>query len=198
MTGINRVKTTFTGFPGGPGVATMYATDCTTFLTSLTALWTAVSGAMPTDVNIQIENTGDIIDETTGELIGAWTGPAQAMLSGLSGGTYAAPAGCCLDWITSTYADGRLVRGRTFVVPVESSSYQSDGSIGTVTLAALVAACAAFVTAEGAFFVVWHRPYAGRPAAPPKPARPAHLGSAPLVTSSRVPDRVAVLRSRRA
>lgn len=197
MTSLYRIRTALTGFAGGPGVSTMYFLDVETAVASIATFWEAISDAMPTVVTIQPPAAGDIIDDTTGTITGAWTSEGATPITGNGAGLYAAPSGCVVGWETATILDGRRVRGRTFVVPLTPAAYATDGSMNDTTLASFNAAGTSLIVDQAESFVVWHRPFAGRAATDDRPAKAAHAGGHALVTNCVTPDRVAVLRSRR-
>ncbi len=197
MTTIARIRTVLTGFPGGPGVATMYSINTATFPASLRAFWVACANAMAQGVQIQVEGSGDLIEDTTGVITGAWSGATPAVVGSPSAGAYSAPSGAVVDWLSPTILDGRRVRGRTFIVPLTNAAYQSDGSLAAGTVTGLKDAGDALVIAEAGGFCVWHRPRKARAANGTIPAVTARAGGHALVTTCRVPDLSAVLRSRR-
>lgn len=197
MASLRRVRVQLFGFKGGPGVSTFYFLDTDTALTSLHTLYEGMSSTFPVGVSVIIEPSGDIIESTTGVITGAWGGNPQALVVGTSAGPYAAPAGVLLGWETTTILDGRRLRGRTFIVPAANGIFGADGTINDATRTALASLAAQFSIEQNLSFVIWHRPFAGRPAVGTIPAKPAHLGGHGLVTSARVPDKVVVLRSRR-
>lgn len=203
MVQLNRVRTGFLGLKGLPGVCTMYFTDVTTVIASLQEFWGQLAGLFPAPMTIQIATIGDIIESTTGALVGQWNLPAVSAIPALGQTVYSAPSGAVVDWLTATILDGHRVRGRSFLVPLSTNEYDSQGTILNATVDGLGLRSAALVTAEANKFVVWHRPYPGRAALPPvgtkpgKPARPATLGGVAVITGSRVPDMAVVLRSRR-
>ena len=184
MTEIYRVRSVWSGFPGGPGVSTMYFLDVATAVASVHTFWNDIKGLLPSDVNIQVENAGDIIEDSTGALTGAWTADAVSGVGGTDSGTYTAPAGACINWNTETIGTHRRLRGRTFIVPLGGACYQTDGSIGGTSLTNLRENSAALVAAQSASFVVWHR-------------GTGTDGTNGLVTSASVHDMSAVLTSRR-
>lgn len=197
MASIQRLRVGWSGFPGGPGVSTFYFNSASAAQGSVQTMLVAVSGLIPLDVTMRQESTGDIIDDATGDLTGAWVGADQAAVNGLGGGSYAAPVGFAATWTTGTFLDGKRLRGRTFFVPGSSAVYQADGSIDNGQLATLRGIFTAFVLAEDLNMVVWHRPRFG-----PRPvgggARPiTRAGGSGVVTASTVKDRAVVLRSRR-
>jgi hypothetical protein len=197
MTQLERVRVGLSGFTGGPGVATFYFLDVATALPSLQSLWTVLAQTMPNIVTIQVENSGDVIEDTTGTIVDQWTQGAEAPIFGGLGGKYSAPSGYCLNWLTQTILDGHRLKGRTFVVPTGVDIYDLDGTIVTATVNAVNTAAATYVNDQSASAVVWHRPRKARPADGSRPAVTARAGGHGLITSALVRDKAAVLTSRR-
>lgn len=197
MTNLLRQRTILSGFQGGPGVATMYFLDVATAIESVSRFWGALSAVLPNTVHITPERSGDTIEDTTGALTGSWLGGVVSAATGQNPGAYSAPSGAVVDWRSGTVLDGKRVRGRTFIVPLAAGGYQDDGTLSPGTIGTIQAAATQFIVEQSNSFVVWHRPYKGRAALGTRPARPAHLGGHALVTASSVPDKAAVLRSRR-
>ena len=197
MTQLFRQRTILSGFPGGPGVATMYFLDVSTAVESVSTLWASFAQGMPSDVTITPERTGDIIEDTTGALVGAWVGGVVTASVGAVAGKYAAPVGCHVRWDTATILDKKRLRGRTFVVPLSAVEFTASGSIDPGATGTFQAAATQFIVAQSASAVIWHRPFKGSAATATRPARPAHLGGHGLITTSRVPGTATVLRSRR-
>jgi len=175
----------------------MYFLDINTAPDSVRSFWEGMFSLIPADVTIKVDGVGDVIEDTTGALVGQWIFPAPAVVQCTGIGTYAAPCGGLIRWETGVIKDGRRLRGRTFVVPLINGQYQNDGSLDPTTLTYLLSAAQILVTQQSASMVVWHRPFKGAPAVGTKPARPSHLGGHSLVTGASIPDKVVVLRSRR-
>ena len=194
---LGRIRVALTGFPGGPGVSTFYSSDAPATIAAIRTYWNALSGIIPVDVHIQVENTGDIIDPLTGALTGAWVGAAQAPVVGGSAEVYGAPVGALARWATNTILDGHRVRGRTFIVPVTSNFFTTSGALGPVASQTVTDASAALVVNSNATLTVWHRPFKGSAATLTRPARPAHPGGVAVVTGSSASPKAVVLRSRR-
>lgn len=184
MPDIYRVRSVWTGFVGAPGVTTMYFLDVATALASVHTFWTDIHSHIPNVVHIQVEPTGDILDDATGDLVDTWVSEPVAVVDCTGTDNYAAPAGAIVNWLTSTIANHRRLRGRTYLVPLSNTEYDPDGSINGGTVAAIQAAADAFIASQSASFVVWHRGTGSD-------------GSSGLVTSAHVPDFTAVLTSRR-
>lgn len=186
MAALQRHRTTWTGFVGGPGVTTLYWSDGTgPNLTAWNAFLTAIVGRFPTVVTWQSQNSGDRLDEATGAIVGSWSGTAQSAVVGTGAGSYSAPVGSVVNWRTAGIVGGKRVRGRSFLVPMAGAAYDSDGTIAAAALTTLRTALATFVTAAAADLRVWHRPVDGAG------------GSQHVVTAADIPDKAAVLRSRR-
>lgn len=185
-TTLGRIRVAWTGFPGGPGVSTFYATDPISFVGPLQSFFNGIKTLLPTDVTIQVPGAGDEIDDGTGALVGSWTTAAPAAVVGTSVAVYAAPNGMCVDWLTGTVRGHRRMQGRTFIVPVTTAFMQSNGAPNTTAISTLQTAATTLVgSASTAGWRVWGRKTATLP------------GTSALVTGSRVPTFWCVLRSRR-
>lgn len=197
MVNIQRVRVAFTGLRGLPGVSTFYATAGADMISPLRDFYAALNGNFPIGMTTVVENFGDIIEDSTGALTGTWSGAVSAAVVSTTSQTYAAPVGACVNWLTGQVIGGRRLRGRTFIVPLVSGTYQGDGTLTPEFLGELNTARANFTNAVGTTFLVWGRPRLAVPATPTHKAVTARLGASALVTSSLVKDRCAVLRSRR-
>jgi hypothetical protein len=198
MAQIGRLKINWTGFIGAPGYTQLYFRDFSAGavdqamadgFTAKTDVWLAAwVGSLPSTVSILVDPTVDIVEETTGELVGFMSVSPDTARVGTNAGTYAAPAGACVNWSTNGVRNGRRVRGRTFMVPLSSAAMQADGSIATSNLTALRTATATFISATGSGDMgVWSRP---------TPAEPSG-GIWYACSAFTLPDKIAVLRSRR-
>ena len=197
MATIARVRIGSSGYPGGPGVSTFYGIDGATLATELQNLYFNLASYVPTDLSFSIPQTGDTIEDTTGVINGQWAGAVFPPIPGTSVGIYAAPVGALFRWTTGVIADGKRVRGRTFLVPTVSSVFNTSGQVLPSVVASLDQGLGLFVTATAGNMVIWHRPFKGEVGTPTDPARPAHLGSHAVVTGHGVSTKAAVLRSRR-
>lgn len=177
----------WTGFPGAPGFSVFYALEGGAFADALQTFFNAVKAQLPSTVRIQVPNSGAQINPLNGEQTSEWSDAPRPAIIGGAGGKYSAASGCCFTWSTGTFVNGRRVRGRTFLVPLESGCYAPDGSLDDGTRTILAAAANALVTAGTDHFVIWHRP---------KP-HGTDTGIAAKVTSVTLRDRVAILTSRR-
>lgn len=195
MTTMFKIESVWTGFPGANGYTNLYFETSDPLQDGLDSavqnvkdLWEDLKGLFPPDVTITVTPTVELIEDIDGELVGfmAATSPPAATTGTLSG-TYAAPVGGCINWLTESIQAGRRVRGRTFLVPFGGGAFQADGSLNNTFATAIGAAAESFRTATGPTFGVWARPR----------TTPSLAGKFCAATSSRVPDKAVVLRSRR-
>jgi hypothetical protein len=191
-----RVTAVWSGFPGGPGFSNFYFTQpaitgpsAQAVATDVRAFFAGFSGLIPAGVAIQVAPQVALIDEATGTLQDEITvATPPAVLNGGGNGERSAPSGAVVNWKTSTIVAGRRLRGKTFLVPLTIQSYDNTGTLTDAALALLRASAATLATVNvGAptELCVWHRPVNGAG------------GSLGIVTSSSVPDKAAILTSRR-
>lgn len=189
MAVLNRIRVSWTGFPGAPGLSTFYNVSGTAPVpvAAIRQFFQDLNAFLRSNTTITVHADGDDIDDADGTLSGSWAHtPAPAAVTGsASTGVYAAPAGAVVNWVTGGIVNGRRLRGKTFIVPLATGAFDSDGSLGAFRTTLLTAANTLLTSAPG--LAVWHRPSAPG----------AVDGSSALITSASVPDLVAVLRSRR-
>lgn len=196
---IQRVKVVWGGIPTGAGVSTFYTEggavpDLTKLRTALDNLKTALAPG----VTLQIQNQGDTLDETTGVLTGAWSTTSQAIITSTGTGSYAAPTGGCINWNTESIHNGRRLRGRTFVVPMNVGQYGASGQLLAGAVTALQGVIAGVLLAVTPHFVVWGRPV--KPKDADGKVIPGSVGTgglAGVISSGTVPTKAMVLTSRR-
>jgi hypothetical protein len=190
-----RCTMTWAGFVGAPGYTTLHFLDPDPITQAgidqtaarNNAFWQALEPHLPGPVTITMPTILEEIDTATGELLDEHTFPGGTLADGAGSSVYSAAAGACINWNTVGIVNGRRLRGRTFIVPLQASSYESDGTLTTVARDALVTAGNNLANATtGIDLAVWHRPSPG-----------GSDGVAAGVTSCSVNDRGAVLRSRR-
>jgi hypothetical protein len=180
---MNRVRVVWSGLGGLPGLSTFYMDTATSDPTAIRTFFDAIKTQFPSPLTWQVENSGDKVNEINGEIVGSWAGPAQTVVSGISAAAYSAPSGAIVRWITGAVVDGRRPTGRTFLVPLLSSAYDSSGTLSSTAVTTIQGAATALVSALA--LKVWHRPKAGTG------------GQALVITSALVPDKAYVLRRRR-
>lgn len=188
MATLNKIPVSWQSWPGAPGVSTFYTLggDLDSDVAALRAFFNAHIALLPSGLLIQVPGLGDTIDDVTGQINGAWNATsAPANVTGTGAGVYAGNAGAVVHWLTALVINGRRVRGRTFMVPLIGSSYDSSGSLGTGTITTIQTAATTLITAMAGRMRVWHRPAGGLG------------GGSGAVDSARVPDLAVSLRSRR-
>lgn len=189
MATISRISCVWQQWPGAPGVTQFYADDAATLqdvVDDIRAFFEAIKALLPSGLTISVPGNGDNLNDVTGQISGAWSvGVTPTVVTCTGVGAYAGNAGAVVHWLTGGTINGRRVRGRTFLVPLINTAYDTSGSISTAALATLQTAANGLVTGSGGDLVVWHRPtnFAG--------------GSSFQWNGNRIPDLAVSLRSRR-
>lgn len=142
-------------------------------------------GQFPTGVSVTFPGSGDTIEDTTGTLVGTWSTGASVTTTGGGIANAAAGVGAVVTWNTGGIVRGRRLRGRTFLVPLNTNAYDLDGSLSSTAYTALQNFGTALMGVGP--LAVWHRPTAPG----------AADGNSYGVTSFRARDKVAYLSSRR-
>lgn len=149
--------------------------------------YTLLQSALPISTTITIPNTGDVIDDATGNLVRVWAGTGGGAVSGSSTDTSAAGVGACVTWNTGAIVGtpAHKLRGRTFLVPLSTFAYDQSGTLTVAQLAAVNAFATSLRTNN--VLGVWHRPTTSG----------GSDGTSSGVISHQVRDKVAILTSRR-
>jgi hypothetical protein len=187
MANLARVLVTWAGVPvTGGGISSFFFDEAHEgFQADVAAFLTAVTGLCPAGLAITVPTSGDLVDIATGALTGTWSEGSGTVINTSSGVAYAAGVGMRTTWRTNGIRNGRRVVGSTFLVPLVTSAYQTDGTIVNATREAVQAAAEDLVVASGANMKIWSRPVNGSG------------GQASTVLEAVVPDKVSWLRSRR-
>ena len=152
---------------------------------AIKAAYDNLSTILPGTSTIVTPSSGDVIEDTTGELLDVWSAPGGGTTVGGAGGTVAGGVGACVTWLTGGIINGRRLRGRTFLVPLSSTAYEGDGTLTTTAQTALQG-FAEDLIASGPL-AVWHRPTGPS----------VSDGNSYGVIAYRLRDKVAFLSSRR-
>lgn len=184
---------TWTGWSGAPGYTVLYTRNAGIITTAIDNTVTALNHMadqlhflVPNSVTLTASKEVKEIEEATGALVSIHTSPvATPSWVGAGGTNFAAPTGACISWGTGGVNRGKRVRGRTFIVPLASGYYATDGTLTDAALTPLNALANDWHTSSAYAAVVWSRPRLGAG------------GAAFDITSHRVADKAAVLRSRR-
>lgn len=192
---ISRVEVLWNLGVGGTGLTVMYGQDGHLLAGDLHTFFEAIKTRIPAGVVLSCSDTGDVIDEATGELQGPWGSGGAWTVTGTGSGTWAAGVGASIDWRTSGIHGGRRVRGRTYLVPLNGFCYSSNGTLDTPALTDLQTATTALVAAHTGNLVIWSRPRKADPTKTP-PVTALAGGFSPVIVGT-VPDTISTLRSRR-
>lgn len=183
-----RVRCSWQNWPGSPGVSTFYLDPAPSqaSIDSIRSFFNAFQSILPAGLTINVPNSGDEIEETTGALSGVWSVPTVPLATtGTGAGAYAGNAGAVVHWLTEGIAGKRRIRGRTFLVPLIASAFDATGAISTSTLSTISNAATSLVAANPGLLNVWVRPIPGR------------TGLQHSISQVRVPRLAVSLRSRR-
>lgn len=197
MASLNRVRVHLGGFPGSPGVMTFVCMDAPALMDPLHTWLNLQAARMPAPTTIDIQGDGDVFESTTGTVTGTWSATPPANITCLTVDTYAAGVGALVHWKTDTYLSGRLLRGRSFIVPITRGVFATDGTLTPESRAALTTEANAFVTSVVGNLAVWQRPRVAKPADGSRRAITARGGGHATVVTAVVPDRGVFLTSRR-
>jgi len=189
-----RVTARWTGGNIGTGFTNLFFTEgvgtAQQAVDAVKAFFTGSYGVtgndLPSGITIAFPSGVDVVEDATGVLTVTVPVTAPSALTGGDSGSYAAPAGACVSWLTGAVVNGRHVRGRTFLVPLGGDQYQNDGTLASTIISNVNAAAAALISAAPEL-VVWSRPESAA----------AGGGSSHPVVAHRLNDFVSVLRSRR-
>lgn len=199
MVQMAKITINWTGFPGGPGYSNLYFRDISgTAAVDQAVVDDAVGKVLawigywrnriPTAVKTGVDPTVEIVESSTGELQGFMTATVPAAAAGLGTASFSAPSGACVSWYTSTVRNGRRMRGRTFIVPLDTTSYEADGTlISSIVTATPAENAKMYATGGPAELGIWARPT----------TKGGSDGQWALVTAARLNDRPAMLTSRR-
>jgi hypothetical protein len=189
-----RIPVSWTTGPGGSGVSIFYCGDTDDLTPGLGAFFNSIRAFCPTAVTFSIPASGDKINDTDGTLAGAWSGGTAATYTGLAASAFAAGTGMYVRWLTGSVVDGHKLQGRTFIVPIVTSSFFTDGELQGGTVSGVQTA--ATTLAATAKMILWHRPRKAY-TSPDGTTHPDRIGTGRLVIAATVPNKVTSLRSRR-
>lgn len=212
MTSIMRVRAASRGWSGGPGLNTFYFTahggpdpdepivdDAQLAHDRVHDAFAAATGMYPTSWKCLVSPNVDVLSDVNGELTSSFSVDPSAEITGSSGVGFGPTAAMALLRLnTSTFDDGSRIQGRAFLGPV-GAVYDADGSPSSALLTVVNAFATAIQDAGVSLepvLVVWRRPREADSEHLPHPVT-ARDGSRADVTSVTVPDKFAVLRSRR-
>jgi hypothetical protein len=201
MAVVTEVKAVWSGFTGAPGTSTFYVGNPASLtvpiapaaLTSAVAafrqFFNAMASQLAASVVISFDGSAKDLDTATGVLVSGNSYTPPSSVAGTGSSSVAAPAGASVRWRTASVYGGRLLTGRTFLVPLYAGAYEANGSLNATFLTQAQTASGVLTAASIASgtwrFIIWHRPQNGAG------------GATGDVASSTWKDEVAILRSRR-
>jgi hypothetical protein len=169
-----------------PGV--WVGSDSTAAIAAVHALLVGCANAFSTTVAMQVQPAVEVVEATTGALIGIVPGTPVANVAGTSAGNVLTAEGPLLQWFTSTVVGRRILRGRTFLTPSSSGALDTNGTVLAAVTGPLIAAANTYIAHSPEQPVIWHRPV---------PFGTGANGVAAVIVATGSPSKVAVLRSRR-
>lgn len=181
MATLNQIRVVWNGLPGGTGISTFYADPTGTPPTAyINSFFNNFKTICPSLLSWVIPNGGNEIDIASGQPVGHWTQGSVATIAATGTGAFAWPTGAMVRWDTNSWLGGRRLSGKTFLVPLLSSCYDTDGTLsaGTVTN---IANSAATLVSGAPGLRVWSR----------------RSAAAASIASSTCVDKAVVMRSRR-
>ena len=185
---MKRYRVTWSGSPVvGPSISTFYESPESGVggADALETFFAAIADRIALNVQIVVPSSGDLIESTTGDLVGTWSDPGTGGTVSTTGNSgFTQGVGARIVWNTNGIFNGRRVRGSTFIVPLGADAYEGAGAI-TATMINDMQAAADALVANTAPFGTWSRPTG------------LNNGQFSVWTSARVPDAVSWLRSRR-
>ena len=184
FTKITAVWSGKTGLPGYTSLrwnGELDAAGATTAAAAMRVFFNGLAEYIPQGVTISWDGLATI-HGTNGAMTGdvSYTPPSSVTCSGTS--AYSAASGAVIHWNTGLFQNGRRFRGRTFIVPL-SNAFQTDGTIADTFRSTLVGLAATLAVSGSGLVVFGGSPTTG------------YVTS--TVTGVSVPDRAAILRSRR-
>lgn len=202
MVAMQRVRVAWSGFSGGPGLSTFYFADAAAALPAVRSFFLGINNRIPSGVLINIHETGDTLESTTGAISGQWAGSGQATVGGIGTADYAAPVGAQVSWLTTVIVEGRRVKGRTFLVPLSGDAFDGFGTLDTNSHDLILTHANMLWAALPAGMMIFQRPRVATPQWTDvrglvHPAVSARAGTAAAVSGAIVPLKAAVLTSRR-
>lgn len=191
-----RVRTTLSGWTGGPGLMTHYFVCTTEDAAAAIRCQNYVQGLFSGALRLMLFNgvawtVQPEVDEITsadGYTVNTFVNGTARTGSGTAGASESPPVVMALlRWATATWLAGKHLRGHSFVGPLATAATDTTGTLDNSILSGANAAITSWLAGftSGDNLVVWHRPknHAG--------------GATGVVVSGALQDKLAFLRSRR-
>jgi hypothetical protein len=185
MADLRKVLVTWNGATGLPGLSVFYTLAADDVTTNLGTFFTAIKALFPAGMTWSIPSAGDQVSDNSGQLTGGWVGGTAATVTATGGGSYAAGTGTFVQWGTSIIVNNRRLKGRTFLAPLSSTQYDTDGTISAAPVTTMNTALSTLVGVSK--LRVFHRP----------PVHTFSGGTSSVITSGVCADKATSLRTRR-
>ena len=166
-------------------MTTFFTPDTGADPAAVLAFFDALKAYLPSGVQVTVPNSGDLINDASGDLVGAWAEAGGGSVTGTSASVFILGTGVRIIWETAGFRNNRHVRGSTFIVPVVSTVFDASGRMTPASQAAFALAGTNLISASDMGLLIWSRP------------KPGVNGFSQAVTSARVSEQPSWLRSRR-
>jgi hypothetical protein len=195
MVVLNRVRVSWTNFPGAPGLSTFYLAAGSTNTAPITTFFNSIKDIFPNLLTTTVPSSGDSIDTATNKIVGGWTGSGGGSNASIaSANPFSGTSGALVHWDTNAVLNGRRLVSRTYLVPLNQTQYANDGSLNGTVITTITNAATALITALTPSLISYGPP---RDAGTLGPDDPGKAAISSPITSARVPDLAVVMRSRR-
>jgi hypothetical protein len=209
MTGMLKVTARWDGFVGAPGYSNFFFVPddpnasfdagAAASAVAVEGFFNAIKHLLPPAANVTVQSDVPVVEDSTGSITAFHSaGTRTAIVGTAASAPYSAASGAVVTWRAAGVRRGRRVRGRTFVVPLANVAYEANGSLVAGAITSFGTAAGAILNAAGGVsFGIWTRP---TPVLGPdgKPTgEDLSDGEWFDCMNATVPDKVAVLRSRR-
>jgi hypothetical protein len=171
MTNLARVKVSWEGWDGGPGVNVLHFSQgftatgwdgsiVTSLLDEIGAAYAGLGDVMHTGVSCTIPDQAEIIDGGTGQLVDIIPRTSGQSEKVIGRATVAMPPNIMLLFRLKgdNFRNGRLTQGRIYIGPLATTAAQDDGNVKTSVAQGLPANWAALLSGPGPRLAIYHRP----------------------------------------
>lgn len=134
-----RITTIWSAARGGPYYTNMFFTGSTAAHaadahSAVVGLWSNLSANLSNTVSAVVQSDVDVVDPATGFITDQWQVPSVTVAGASSNQPLPQSNQLLIRWVTGFYANGRQIRGRTFV-PGATEMMTSVGRVEPATLA---------------------------------------------------------------
>lgn len=160
MVDAKRVRTEWTGLPGGSALTTVYfPLGATTqgAIDGMDAFWTSLAARIANDAAWSVQADVETIDTSTGNIISVDSGTANAGAGSDANPMLSLGTQGLLNLRTGVYLGGREVRGKIYV-PVPTTNQNADGLPTAAYQTALTTAYNALLSAASIAHLIVYSP----------------------------------------